>query len=218
MNKSTLQFLKNLKANNNKEWMDANKNEYQHAKAEFEEFVTQLISSLGKMDDALANLQAKQCIFRLNRDIRFSNDKSPYKTNFGAAFSRGGKKFMGAGYYFHLQPGNSFIGGGCWMPDAALLKNIRQEIDYNFQDFKKLITTKNFKATFGEINGDKLSRPPKGYDENNPAIEYIKFKSFTVSTPVSDKEILSADVIKKPMEVYKTMKPFIDFLNKACNE
>lgn len=213
MEQATLQFLKNLKANNNKEWMDTHKTEYQNAKADFEYFVAQLIQSLGKMDDTLANLQPKQCIFRLNRDIRFSNDKSPYKSNFGAAFSRGGKKFPGAGYYFHLEPGGSFIGGGCWMPDAEILKNIRQEIDYNFNGFKKIIAAKKFKDTFGEMNGEKLVRPPKGYDENNPAIEYIKYKSFTVGASISDKEILSGNLLKTAMGVYKTMQPFVFFLN-----
>lgn len=217
MDQSTLQFLKDLKNNNNKEWMDANKKRYESAKNDFEVFVSDMIKSLAKMDSSLSSLIPKQCIFRLNRDIRFSNDKSPYKTNFGAVFSASGKKHLGAGYYFHLQPGGTFAGGGIWQPDADGLKMIRQEIDYNFKDFEKIVKGKNFNDMFGGIDGDKLVRPPKGYDESNPAIEYIKLKSFTVGRAVSDKEIVKDNIVQIATGVYKTMKPFNDFLDRAIS-
>lgn len=215
MDKSTLQFLKSLKSNNNKEWMDANKKTYQNAKADFEDFVAQLIPLLGKMDDVLAGLEPKQCIFRLNRDIRFSNDKSPYKTHFGAVFCRGGRKSPDAGYYFHLEPGASFAGGGIWMPDPNHLRSIRQEIDYNFAGFTAVIQEKKFKKFFPKIEGDALVRPPKGYEESNPAIEYLKKKNFTIGTSLPDKDLTSPSLVKTTGDIFETMRPFIDFLNHA---
>lgn len=215
MDRTTLQFLKGLKAHNDKAWIDANRKSYEAARQDFEAFVSSLIKELGKMDPALEGLQAKQCIFRLNRDIRFSKDKAPYKTHFGAAFSRGGRKGSDAGYYIHLEPGASFAGGGMWMPDAEQLRKIRQEIDYNFADFNRIIHAKRFKDTFSEIDGEQLVRPPKGYDEANPAIEYLKLKSFTVGVPLTDKDIEAANLVKSAIAIFKTMQPFIDFMNTA---
>jgi uncharacterized protein (TIGR02453 family) len=215
--KNTTVFLKNLKAHNNKQWLDANRPKYEAAKENFADMVTELITQIGKLDTGIASLTAKECTFRLNRDIRFSKDKSPYKTNFGASFSLGGKKAISAGYYFHLEPGKSFIGGGLWMPSAAELFKIRQEIDYNFADWKKIINNKSFKTNFveGLSTAEKLSRVPKGYSEDNPAIEFIKLKSFVTTKPLSDAEILSPELIKQLTTACKSMKPIIDFINKA---
>ena len=212
----TLRFLKNLHKNNNKDWFDAHRDTYEVAKANFKEFVEELILGISKFDPAVKHLEAKNCIFRINRDVRFSKDKSPYKNNFGASISPGGKKSFTAGYYFHLQPGASFLAGGMWQPEPVNLNAIRQEIDYNFSDFKKIISSKKFKDLFGDLHTEnKLKRAPKGYEEDNEAIEYLKLKGFTVFHKLKDEEITSKDLVKTITELSVTVKPFIDFLNAA---
>ena len=132
---STIHFLKSLKKNNNKEWFDKNRSQYELAKNDYLSLVTKVLNELQGFDPTLLELQPKQCIFRLNRDVRFSKNKDPYKTNFGASFSKGAKKIQTAGYYFHLEPGANFVGGGLWMPMAPDLHKVRQEIDYCFKEF-----------------------------------------------------------------------------------
>lgn len=215
LHQDTIQFLKQLKVNNNKEWMDANRKQYEAAKADFEQFVTGIIEGISSFDPSLSDLIAKQCVFRLNRDIRFSENKAPYKSNFGAAFSKGGKKSPSAGYYVHLEPGSSFVGGGCWMPPADILKNIRQEIDYDLKAFKKIIDQKDFKALYPAIDGERLKKGPQGYDIENPAIDFLRLKSFTVGHPVKDADFLGKTAVKDIVRSFKVMKPFIDFLNRS---
>lgn len=215
---ATLDFLKELAANNNKPWFDANKEKYETAKKDFEALVTELFAALTPVEPALAGQKAKDAIFRIYRDVRFSKDKTPYKENFSAYFSRGGKKFTGAGFYLHLQPGEkSMIGGGLWMPEGALLKAVRQEIDYNFEEFKKIIDDKHFKKTFGELQGEALKSAPQGYDAGNPAIGYLKMKSSVVMHKLSDKEWTGKNVISNCVDVFATMKPLVDFLNKSLD-
>jgi uncharacterized protein (TIGR02453 family) len=215
LHKETFNFLAQLKLNNNKEWMDANRKAYEKAKADFEAFVTEIIKGLSRMEPLMSELTAKQCIFRLNRDIRFSNDKSPYKSNFGAAFSIGGKKSDHGGFYLHLEPGASFVGGGCWMPPAEMLKNIRQEIDYDLEAFKAIVEEKQFKKLYPVIEGEKLKKAPQGYDVENPAIEYLKYKSFTVGHAVTDAELLGTKASEVVLNSFEIMKPFVDFLNRS---
>src|SRR6188768_1481751 len=138
---STLKFLKSLNKNNNKPWFEEHKVDYQDAKADFESVVQQILDGLYKVEPELVGLQVKDCTFRIYKDVRFAKDKTPYKTNMGASFSPGGKKTPRPGYYFHLEPGgNTFAGGGMWMPEAAVLKKVRQEIDYNFEEFQQIIS------------------------------------------------------------------------------
>ena len=153
---STLSFLKSLKKNNNKPWFDENREKYESARANFQEFITGLLQNMAAFDPDMKDLEAKKCMFRINRDIRFSKDKTPYKINISAHFNKGGKKSVHAGYYFHLQPGgNSFVGGGLWMPEAAELKKLRQEIDYCFPEFKKIINSPAFKKQYGELEKER---------------------------------------------------------------
>lgn len=215
---ATLQFLKDIAANNNKPWFDAHKEQYEAAKQDWEVFVGQLLEALTPVEPALAGQKAKDCIFRIYRDVRFAKDKTPYKQNFSAYFSKGGKKFAGAGFYVHLQPdGKSMIGGGVWNPEAPLLKAVRQEIDYNFADFKKILEQKEFKKTFGELKGDQLKSPPQGYDAENPAIEYLKMKSFVVMHSLADKDWTGKNIVNNCADVFATMKPLVDFLNKSLD-
>jgi len=216
---STLQFLKQLKKNNNKEWFDANRKQYEAAKADFTALVQNVIDDFCKTDTSLASLSAKNCMFRINRDIRFSKDKSPYKTNFGASINTGGKKSLKAGYYLHIEPGQSFIGGGVYDPFPDVLKKVRQEVDYNFEEFKNIINNKKFKTVYakglskdGELS---LTRPPKGYDENNPAIEYIKLKSFIAIAPLTDVQLTDKKFASIVIKAFEALHPLIVFLNNA---
>lgn len=213
---STLQFLKALKKNNNREWFEKNRPKYENAKQDYLDFVAEVLEGMKLKDKTLEFLEPKQCVFRINRDVRFSKNKDPYKTNFGASFSKGAKKVDCAGYYFHLEPGACFIGGGLWMPMAPELKKLRQEIDYCFKEFNGILQHKEFKKTFQGLSTDaKLARPPKGYDIDNPAIELLKLKSFTAITPLSDKEVLDPAIVKRTLSIFKTIAPLVHFLNRA---
>lgn len=219
MQKTTIDFLKNLKKNNNREWFEQNRAKYELAKEDFLNLVDKSIQFLGKADPRFLDLKAKDCIFRINRDVRFSHDKSPYKTNMGAAFHCGGKKSGNAAFYFHLQPGGSFVGGGLWHPEADKLKKVRQEIDYRFDDLKKIISRKGFQDTFGELSTeDKLKNLPKGYDPENSAGEYLKLKSFVAAKSLSDKDLLGNEPDKIIQDSFRHLAPFITFLNSALDD
>ncbi len=214
----TLSFLKSIKKNNNKAWFDANRTKYEASKIDFSNFIQLVIEDLQRFDTTITGLGAKDCLFRMNRDIRFSKDKRPYKENFGASIKRGGKKSVFAGYYFHLEPGQSFIGGGLWMPESADLKKIRQEIDYNWEEFKNIIRAKAFKKVYGDLfrNGEvSLSTMPKGYEKDHPAATYLKLKSLIAETTVEDADLVKSTLHKKTIEAYKALKPLLDFLNRA---
>ena len=215
--KTTIQFLTDLKKNNTREWFEANRKRYEAGKENIIELAAQAIKAIGAFDKDIAELEPKQCIFRINRDVRFSKNKAPYKNNMSLVVSKGGKKSETAAFYIHIEPGQAFIGCGFWGPEAKKLASIRQEIDYNFKDFKKIITAKKFKETFadGLSTEDSLQRPPKGYDDQNPAVAYLKLKSFVAIKKISDAELQSKDFVKILLDAYKAVKPFIDFLNTA---
>lgn len=218
INKTTLEFLAQLGKNNNKGWFEKNRPSYEIAKNNFKEFVEQLILNVSKFDPSVKHLLAKDCIFRINRDVRFSKNKDPYKNNFGAILAPGGKKSFAAGYYFQLQPDSSFLAGGMWQPPSPQINAIRQEIDYNANEFKKIISNKKFKEYFGELsNEDKLKSVPKGYDKSHPEIELLKHKSFIVVHNLKDKDVLSGHLIKNSTAIFKVMHPFNSFLRRACD-
>lgn len=215
---STIKFLKDLKKNNNKPWFDAHRNQYEEARKDFAGFIQLVIDKHSSNDPSIKTLVAKDCMFRINRDIRFSKDKTPYKSNFGASINKGGKKSMLAGYYFHLEPGRSFAGGGVWMPMPDDLKKLRQEIDYNLADFKKIITSKKFKSVYGDLDRSAeylLSRVPKGYEPGNPAAEYLKLKSYITMISMKDVDLTSKNLVKNTVTAFETLKPLIIFLNHA---
>jgi uncharacterized protein (TIGR02453 family) len=219
--KQTIKFLKDLKANNHKTWFDANKKVYEVARANYLEFVDALIIELGKIDPSIAQaeLTAKKCVTRINRDVRFSKDKSPYKTNFGAMINKDGKKGMGAGYYIHVEDGNCFVAGGMYMPMPPQLAKIRQEIDYNFKEFDKIVSSKIFhnNTDKGVFAYKQLSRPPKGYTEENPALKYLKMKGFIATKLISINDIQTAAGIKVAVSSFKVVRPLVDFLNRAVD-
>ncbi len=215
---TVLGFLRKLRKNNNKPWFDANRNAYTEAKQEVESFLEGLIASYGKSDDSISRLTPKECMFRINRDVRFSNDKSPYKLNFGASINPGGKKSTLAGYYLHIEPGQSFVGGGLWMPMPAELSKIRQEIDYNLEEFTSILKAPAFKKQFGVLySGEDMSlkRVPKGYEAENPAADYLKLKSFIATRPLTDEEIVSKSLQKTCIASFTALKPLLDFINRT---
>jgi uncharacterized protein (TIGR02453 family) len=214
----TLKFLSGLKKNNNKPWFDAHRAQYEAARIDFQNFIQLVIDDLGRTDTAIAGLQARDCLFRINRDIRFSNDKTPYKVAFGASIKQGGRKSPYAGYYFHLEPRKSFVGGGLWMPEPAMVKAVRQEIDYNWPEFQDLITDKAFKAVYRDVykgSDVSLSKAPKGYEPEHPALDYLKLKSFIAEAPVTDTELTTAALHKKTVAACKALHPFLQFVNRA---
>jgi uncharacterized protein (TIGR02453 family) len=217
LQQSSLTFLSQLHKNNNKPWFEANRKKYEYAKADFLQLVEKSIQIIGTFDNTIAPLEPKKCIFRINRDVRFSKDKSPYKNNMGASFNKGGKKIQNAGYYLHVELGKSFIAGGIYMPMPPELSKVRQEIDYNFNDWKAIVQNKSYKKIFtnGVEGIEYLQRPPKGYDENNPAIEYLKMKSYIASVELKNNELTDKKILKTIETVCKQLKPMLDFLNAA---
>lgn len=216
---STTAFLTLLKKNNNKPWFDKNREKYTSAKNNFEEFVKSLIKLTSAFDDDIKLLEVKNCTFRINRDIRFSKDKTPYKTNMGASFNRGGKKSVYAGYYFHLEPGGkSFAGGGLWMPGPQELQKVRQEIDYCFPEFKKILNNTSFRRHYPGLEMNKsemLVNIPRGYDKNNPAGDFLKLKSFVATKNIPDSYLNLTSLPKEVAQAFKALMPLVKFMNRA---
>ncbi len=213
---STLKFLKDLKKNNNREWFNDHKDIYEKAKADVVEFTAAVLTKSSTFDPGLKNLVPAKCIMRIYRDVRFSKNKDPYKLNFGIPFSSKTKGVEGPSYYLHIQPNESFLGGGCWMPQPDKLKLIRQEIDYNSKDFLAIVDNPSFKKMFGKLSEeDKLKTTPKDYDKEHPQIEYLKLKSYLAMKSISDAELLSTKAVDIVVNANKTIKPLIDFLNHA---
>ncbi len=216
---STTDFLSLLKNNNNKPWFDKNREKYISAKNNFEEFVKKIINLTAAFDEDIKLLEVKNCIFRINRDIRFSKDKTPYKSNMGASFNKGGKKSVFAGYYFHLEPGGkSFAGGGLWMPAPQELQKLRQEIDYCFPEFKKIISSTSFTRHYPGLEKNKsemLVNIPKGYDKNNPAGDFLKLKSFVATKNIPDAHLNLPSVTKEVSQIFKALMPLVKFMNRA---
>jgi uncharacterized protein (TIGR02453 family) len=210
----TFSFLSELTSNNNKEWFDDNRKQYEDIRAQLMVTMQEFINSLSLLDSRIGNLAPKNCVFRINRDIRFSKNKNPYKNNMGGWFSGGHKNEGLSGYYLHIENNNSFIAAGNYMPMPDVLKKIRQEIDYNGAQLHKILEDKNFKKTFGTItNNDALKNIPKGYDANHEYGAYLKLKSFEVSTPYSNANMLHKNLINNAMVHYTTAHPYVSFLN-----
>jgi len=217
--KKAFDFLRKLSKNNNREWFEKHKAEYLAIKEDFESFVGDVLKGMIEVDERLASLEPKKLTFRIYRDIRFSKDKTPYKTFLSAAISRAGKDTHVAGYYFQIEPGNkSMLGAGLYLPAAESLTKIRQEIDYNGDRFKAILKEKKFNKQFGELwQGDKLKTMPKGYPKDHPYIEYLKLRSILAITTFNDTEVNSGKFAKTLVAAMKTSKPLIDFLYEALD-
>jgi len=210
-----IRFLSELGKNNNKDWFDANKQLYLDAKEIMERFVNQAIQVISEFDPSIGDQQAKKCVFRIYRDVRFSKNKMPYKTNMGAFIVPGGKKSGKAGYYIHIEPGSSFLGGGIYRPESPILKLVRDEVMYGIDEFKQIIEAPDFKDVFGNIHGEKLKRPPKGFPADFKEIELLKFKSYALIHPVTDEQIMKDGFIEELGKVFMQMTPFNKFINRA---
>lgn len=213
LSKSNLEFLKNLQQNNNRDWFTENKSVYEKHHIETINFADAVLNEMRNHDN-IETISGKKSLMRIYRDVRFSKDKSPYKTNWGIGFSRATKLLRG-GYYIHLAPGESFVGGGFWNPEPADLQRMRKEISLSPKEFRAILNDKNFKNTFGQLQGEKLKTVPKGFEKDDEAIDLLQFKQFLISKKFSDKEILEPDFYKKVNETFKAMRPFFDFMSTA---
>jgi uncharacterized protein (TIGR02453 family) len=216
--KEALQFLEDLIANNNTEWMHANKKRYDNYKKDYHSFIAFILAEMKPLDPSLEPLEVKNCTFRINRDIRFSKDKSPYKTNMGVWMSQDKNRKNAPGYYIHFEKGNCFIAGGVWCPEPSELKLIRKEIEFFHDDLEAIVSDKNFKSEFNELDkseGNILKKAPKDFDPNHPAIEFLKLKSFTASHKIDDAAFTDKDFSKKIAQKLIALKPLNDFLSRA---
>lgn len=212
----TFAFITDVAQNNNREWFAENKNRYETAKADVLAFVDQLIPKLAAIDPEFSiDTPAKKCLLRIYRDVRFSKNKDPYKNNFGISFNIKGSDIHGPGYYLHIQPGECFLGAGFWMPEASVLKSVREEIDYNTSEFLSIIESKSFKGIFSLSEVDKLKKAPKGYETSHPQIELLKLKSFIAICPLKDEEFLKPEIVDKLKTAFESVYPFILFLRNA---
>ena len=214
----SLDFLTSLSQNNNREWFESHRNDYNEARTGFEDLVNKLIAEISTFDGDIRDLTAKDCIFRIFRDVRFSKDKLPYKTNFGASVNKGGKKIHQAGYYIHLEPGGCFLAGGIYMPMPDLLKKLRSEVYFNLPEFSDIIHKKDFVELFGEVQGEKLSRVPQGFPADFEGGEYLKFKSYIAVHNFDPLQIPAKNLTGYIVKVFKALKPFNDFLNRAATD
>ncbi|MCV9930546.1 DUF2461 domain-containing protein [Flavobacterium sp. LS1R49] len=218
LTKETLQFLEDLKANNNRDWFLENKKRYEIFKKDYHQLVSGFLDAMKPMDPSLELLEVKNCTFRINRDIRFSKDKSPYKAHLGIWLSTGVKGQNRAGYYVHIEKGASFIAGGFYSPEAEDLKKVRKEIAFFYEDLEAIIADKNFKKEFGSLDvteTNSLKNPPRGYEKDHPAIESLKLKSFTATQKYDIKEVTQKDFVSKMSQKLIALKPLNEFINRA---
>lgn len=211
--KGSVEFLKTLSKNNEREWFNKHKDKYLEAHGNMISFADSLLAEVRKHDN-IETLTGKASLFRIYKDVRFSKDKTPYNTHWSGGFKRATKILRGS-YYFHIQPGNSFVGGGFWGPEPDDLKRIRQDIDLNYKEWRKMLSNKSFVKTFGGLLGETLITTPKGFEKDNPAIDLLRYKQFLLKHDFSDKEVLSPDFVKKVNDVFKKMRPFFDYMSEV---
>jgi len=216
--KEILDFLKDLEANNSREWFDQNRGRYDVTRKQFLDVAEKLIHEIRQFDDEVPELNPKDCVFRIFRDVRFSKDKLPFKSNYGCFIARGGKKSGFAGYYFHIQPGECFLSGGIYMPLPEYLQAIRQEIYYHPKNYIDLIEDKTFKTTYTLEYFDKLKTAPKGYPKDWEYIDLIKNRNYAFGHRIEETELFSSDFIEKAIILFKIIYPLNRYLNKAVDE
>jgi len=218
LSKDSLQFLDDLKANNNRDWFLDNKKRYEVFKKDYQKLVADFLDAMKPLDPSLEMLEVKNCTFRINRDIRFSKDKSPYKDHIGVWLSSGAKGKNRSGYYVHIARTGSFIAGGFYCPEAEDLKKVRKEIAYFHEDLEEIINNKSFQKEFGDFDRNEknlLKNPPRGYEKDHPAIEFLKLKSFETSQKFNIEEVLKEDFVSKMTKKLIVLKPLNDFINRA---
>jgi uncharacterized protein (TIGR02453 family) len=211
ISKANFDFLNQLKKNNNRDWFADNKAEYLKQHENTIAFADALLIELSKHDN-IETENGKKSLFRIYRDVRFSKDKSPYKTHWAGGFKRATKALRG-GYYFHIEPGNTFVGGGFWDPNKEDLQRIREDIASDSSELRKILNSKSFKDNFGELHGEQLKTCPKGFDKDHEAIDLLRYKQFIVSKKFTDTEALSPNFAKLVAETFKQMRPFFNYMS-----
>ncbi|HVW98023.1 MAG TPA: DUF2461 domain-containing protein [Mucilaginibacter sp.] len=215
ISRSSLEFLKDLKQNNNREWFGANKNIFQELQPEIILFADALLQQLNA-HDVIETPSGKKSLHRIYRDTRFSTDKTPYKTNWSGGFKRAGKQRRG-GYYFHIEPGNSFIGGGFWGPDPQDLKLIRDDIAFDDSPLRLILASSSFIDTFGVLRGEQLKTAPKGFPADHPAIDLLRFKQFLLMRPFTNDEVLASGFLNNVNATFRNMRPFFDYMSEILS-
>jgi uncharacterized protein (TIGR02453 family) len=210
---SSFSFLTALKENNNREWFNANKTIFQKEQALIETFAHQLLQELS-LHDQIETPSGKSSMHRIYRDTRFSKDKTPYKGNWSGGFKRA-TKYRRGGYYYHLEPGNSFVAGGFWAPNTQDLKRIRDDIAFDPVPLRKIINSKPFMATFQTLQGEQLKTTPKGFDADHEAIDLLRYKQFLLIRKFTDKEVLNERFLKEANQTFKNMRPFFDYMSEV---
>jgi len=214
----TLSFLSDLKEHNVKEWFDENRKRYQVARSNVIDVVDDIIDGIVEFDESLQGLDPKKCLFRINRDVRFSQNKDPYKTNFGVSMAKGGKKSGYAGYYLNIDPKECFAGGGFYMPPSPVLKKIRDYIDMNGEQLGEIIQEEKVKKVFGDIDrGPELKTAPKGVPKDHPYIHFLRKKSFTAISAMPPNALLQEGMVDQVVEIFEAMAPLVHFLNDAMD-
>jgi uncharacterized protein (TIGR02453 family) len=211
--KSSIDFLKDLAENNNRDWFNSHKDSYLEAHGNIVAFADALLAELNKHDN-IETASGKKSVFRIYKDVRFSKDKTPYNTHWSGSFKRATKKLRG-GYYFRIEPGNSFLAGGFWGPEPDDMKRIRQDIDANYEAWQDLLTNKTLSATFGKLTGQQLGSAPRGYAKDHPAINLLRYKQFILKYPFTDNEVSAIDFLDKVNDVFKKMRPFLNFMSEV---
>jgi len=220
LNSATLHFLQQLAENNEKPWFDQHRNQYQAAKKDIEQIATQLIAGIGQFDSSISHLVPSNCMFRINRDVRFSANKAPYKTSIDLWMSKGGKKSIFAGYYIRFEPGKSLFGAGIYMPATLELKKVRQEIVYCWDEFQQILTNPLFQRYFPslEVEGHQLSRVPAGYAPDHRAAAFLKLKSYFGMNALTDQQVCSPNLLEYVLEGMKAAAPLVSFFNRALED
>ncbi len=211
--KKTFEFLSLLAAHNDREWFQANKNLFEAAQQNMLSFADQLLN-LMRQHDNIENESGKKMLYRIYKDTRFSKDKAPYKTHFGIRMSRATSALRG-GYYFHLEPGNCFVGGGFFAPESDDLKRIREDIDFNYEEWNAVLASTDLVNTFGQLKGDEVKSAPKGYSKDHPAIDLLRKKQFLLIKPLSDAEVQADDFVVQLNNHFIALRPFFDYMSEV---
>jgi len=209
---SSFDFLSKLKKNNNRDWFNDHKDEFLKEQHHIELFADALLQELNT-HDVIETPTGKKCLHRIYRDIRFSKEKTPYKTNWSGSFKRAGKSRGGC--YFHIEKGNSFIAGGFWAPNPDDLKRIREDLTFDDMPMRKILKSKSFISTFGALQGEQLKTTPKGFDAENSAIDLLRYKQFLLIRNFTDKEVLESTFLKEANQTFKNMRPFFDYMTEV---